>query len=201
MRPVSDAQSPYGHPGPPPPVPPYRPAPPPPTYSSPAPAADYRPAGPTAAPPYAAPYIAPKHPQYAAAVTYSAPPSRTLGIVALVLALVALVVSPLVAGIAAFRVGLGTGREVALLPAAAEWDWALLSPVRDWVLLGEIAFWAGTVLGTWALVQGIVAIARRRGRGLGIAAVVISVVALGAFVVGGWTALFVGLASGASIGA
>ncbi|HWI32377.1 MAG TPA: hypothetical protein VNT50_12910 [Microbacterium sp.] len=169
---MSDPQPPYGHPGSPPP-----------------------------AHPYAAPYVVPQHPQFAAAATYSAPPSRALGVVALVLALVTLVAAPLVAGIAAFRIGLGTGRDVALLPATAEWNWRVLSPVRDWVLLGEISFWVGTVLGTWALIQGIVAIAKRRGRGQGIAAVVIAVVALGAFVVVAWTALFLGLTSGASIGA
>ena len=41
---------------------------------------------------------------------------------------------------------------------------ALLSPVRDLVLWAEIGFWAGTVLGIWALIQGIVAIATRRGQ-------------------------------------
>ena len=51
---------------------------------------------------------------------------------------------------------------------------ALLSPVRTLVLWAEIGFWAGTVLGIWALIQGIVAIATRRGRGQGIAAVVIA---------------------------
>ncbi len=51
---------------------------------------------------------------------------------------------------------------------------ALLSPVRGLVLWAEIGFWAGTVLGLWALVQGIVAIATRRGRGQGIAAVIVA---------------------------
>ncbi|QOC29143.1 hypothetical protein IC744_01500 [Microbacterium hominis] len=51
---------------------------------------------------------------------------------------------------------------------------ALLSPVRGLVLWAEIGFWAGTVLGLWALVQGIVAITTRRGRGQGIAAVIVA---------------------------
>lgn len=177
---MSDAQPPRGHPGPPPPVPPYRPAAP-------------------ASAPYTAPYIHAQHPQYARAVTYSAPPSRTLGIVALVLALTALIVTPLVAAVAAFRIGVGTGAQLGSSTGTA-FDWSILSPVRDWALLGEIAFWAGTVLGTWALIQGIVAIVKRQGRGRGIAAVVIAVVAPAVFAFVAWISLVMGLASGPAIG-
>ncbi len=69
---------------------------------------------------------------------------------------------------------------------------ALLSPVRGLVLWAEIGFWAGTALGIWALAQGIVAIATKRGGGAGIAAVVLAAlgpvvfgVAVGAAVLGG----------------
>jgi hypothetical protein len=82
----------------------------------------------------------------------------------------------------------------------ADFDWSILTPVRDWVLMGEIAFWAGTAIGIWALVQGIVAIATRRGRGAGIAAVVIAAVGpliFGAVVQGFLTA---GFAAGSGIG-
>ena len=72
--------------------------------------------------------------------------------------------------------------------------------MRDQVLLGEIAFWLGTLLGTWALVQGMVALSRRRGRGYGIAAVVVAVLAPAVFAVVTWIALVAGLASGASLG-
>jgi len=186
---VSDPHPPYGHPGPPPPVPPYRPVAP----------ASTAPAAPSI-PPYAAPFLPAQHPQYAAAVTHDTPASRTLGIVALVLALTALVVTPVVAGIAAFRIGLGTGARWEA-SAGTAWDWSILSPVRDWALLGEIAFWVGTVLGTWALIQGMVAIAKRQGRGLGIAAVVVAVVAPGVFLFVAWFALVMGLASGSTTGA
>ena len=81
-----------------------------------------------------------------------------------------------------------------------DFDWSILTPVRDWVLLGEIAFWAGTVLGTWALVQGIVAIVKDRGRGWGIAAVVLAVIGPIAFAVGVQALLAAGFASGASVG-
>jgi hypothetical protein len=72
--------------------------------------------------------------------------------------------------------------------------------VREWVLLGEIAFWAGTVLGIWAIVQGIVAIAKRRGLGTGIAAVVVAVVGFFIFVTTVYGAGLAGIATGASAG-
>ena len=67
--------------------------------------------------------------------------------------------------IAAYNIGLGTGREIALRPMDIDFDWSMLTPVREWVLVGELAFWGGTVLGIWALVQGIIAIVKNRGRG------------------------------------
>ena len=126
--------------------------------------------------------------------------SGTLGVVALVAGILALVVAPIVAGIASYRIGLGVGREFALRPSAASFDWTLLSPVRDWVLLGEVSFWAGTALGVWAIVQGIVAIVKKRGRGAGIAAVVVAVLGPIAFgiVVNAW--ILGGVAAGSSLG-
>jgi hypothetical protein len=120
--------------------------------------------------------------------------------VALLLSLVATAGAGLVAAIASFNIGLGAGREVTSRPFDAGFDWSFLTPVRDWVLMGEIAFWAGTVLGIWALVQGIVAIATRRGRGAGIAAVVIA--AVGPFVFAAVVQGFLtaGLAAGTGIG-
>lgn len=103
-----------------------------------------------------------------------------LGLVALLLALAAAVVAPLVGAVAAFQVGAGSWSWSSYEPEpAAGWsDLSFLSPVREWVLLGEIAFWAGTVLGVWAVVQGIVAIVKRRGLGTGIAAIVVAVCGL-----------------------
>lgn len=129
-----------------------------------------------------------------------APRSSVLGFTALALALVATVGASLVAAIASFNIGLGAGREVASRPFTGEFDWAVLAPVRDWVLWGEVSFWVGTAIGVWALVQGIVAVVTARGRGAGIAAVVVAAlgpVAFGAVVQGFLTA---GLAAGTGIG-
>ncbi|MCP2637797.1 hypothetical protein K0817_014680 [Microbacterium sp. HD4P20] len=144
---------------------------------------------------------APGYPGAGGPYATSAPPrrSRTLGMIALVLALLAAVGASLFAALASFNVGLGTGRQIAMGALGADFDWSILTPVRDWVLMGEIAFWAGTVMGVWALVQGIVAIATHRGRGPGIAAVVIAAVGpaiFGAVVQGFLTA---GFAAGSGI--
>jgi hypothetical protein len=120
--------------------------------------------------------------------------------VALVLSLVALVGSCVAVSIATYRIGLGTGREIASRPMSAEFDWSILSPVRDWVLLGELAFWFGTALGVWALVQGIIAIVRDRGRGPGIGAVICAVAAPIAFAVVANVFLGLGFAAGSGIG-
>jgi hypothetical protein len=134
------------------------------------------------------------------------PPARRarrgagLGIAALVLAVLAAVGATVLGSIAGYGIGLGTGRSMALRPMDIDFDWSILTPVRDWVLLGEVAFWAGTALGTWALVQGIVAIVRDRGRGWGIAAVIVAVLGPIAFAIGVQTFLTAGFASGASVG-
>ncbi|MFC7789254.1 hypothetical protein ACU045_09760 [Microbacterium sp. MAHUQ-60] len=106
--------------------------------------------------------------------------SRTTGVVALVLALVAAVVVPIAAGLVAYRIGV-------LLPGSTRIgvgssftdDLSVLTPARAQVLWAEILFWTGTALGIAAMVLGIIATARRRGRGPGIAAIVLS--ALGPF--------------------
>ena len=66
-----------------------------------------------------------------------------LGIVAFVLAVLAAVGATIVGSIAGYNIGLGTGRSIALEPMDIDFDWSILTPVRDWVLLGEIAFWVG----------------------------------------------------------
>ncbi len=162
----------------PPPVPPPPPAPP---------------AGSTG---FAAPYAVPRHPQFGAALEAPAAPRRTLGLVAMCLGLAAALVPWIVAAVAAFQIGLGAGKGIAELPAQTQPDLSALSGVRDWVLLAEVAFWAGTALGVWALVQGIVAIVQRRGRAPGIVAIVAA--ALGAVLFA--VATVVGIAAGASAG-
>lgn len=152
---------------------------PPPGFASPAGSAPGFGYGATAAP---TPATASGYPPFGPA--YAAPRrSRVLGVVALVLALLAAVGASMLAALASFNIGLGTGREIAIRALDADFDWSILTPVRDWVLLGEVSFWAGTILGITALVLGIVAIVTRRGRGAGIAAVVVA--ALGPVVFGG----------------
>ena len=139
----------------------------------------------------------------AASPVYGSPPARRssmLGVVALVIALVATVGASISGAIASYRIGLGAGREITARTFDADFDWSILTPVRDWVLLGEVSFWAGTALGVWALVQGIVAIVTARGRGAGIAAVIVAAlgpIAFGAVVQGFLTA---GLAAGTGMG-
>ena len=119
--------------------------------------------------------------------------------VALIAGLGAAILAPIGAAVAAFNIGLGTGREIALQPMAIDFDWSVLSPVRDWVLLAEISFWVGTVLGIWAIVQGIVAIVTRRGRGAGIAAVVVGALGVLVFAVALQGFLTAGLAAGSGL--
>lgn len=128
------------------------------------------------------------------------PSGRGLGVVALIVALVATVGSALAVAAAAFGIGLGTGRETALRPIGADFEWAILTPVRDWVLLAEVSFWIGTVLGVWALVQGVIAIVKDRGRAVGIAAVAIAAAGPIVFflVLAGF--MEAGFAAGSSIG-
>ena len=109
----------------------------------------------------------------------SPPRRRPLGTLGLVLSILAAVVASAVGGFASFRIARGAGAEF-VARGGASVDWRLLSPVRDFVLLAEIAFWSGTALGIAALTVGIVATARNLGRGPGIAAIVIA--ALGPFV-------------------
>ncbi|WP_200947527.1 hypothetical protein [Microbacterium sp. Root166] len=127
----------------------------------------------------------------------AAPPAggRALGVVALILALLAVVGAAIAAAVAGFNAGLGTGDRMAMMPLEADFDLSYLSPVRGWVLLGEIAFWIGTVLGVWAIVQGIIAAVKRRGRGAGIAAIVVAAVGPIVFSVVLWSFLTAGIAS------
>jgi len=119
---------------------------------------------------------------------------RPLGTWALALSVVASVLASAVGGFAAFRSARGAAPGLATMSSAG-FDWRVLSPVRDLVLLGEVAFWSGTAIGLTALVLGIIAIMRRSGRGSGIAALVIS--ALGPGIFGGLTliAIVAGLAT------
>lgn len=147
--------------------------------------------------PFAAPYVAP------ATGTLLAPPSspkkrRPLGAFALVAGILSMVLSPAVAGFAAFRVGRGAGSQI-VAQGGQNLDLRVLSPVRDLVLVVEVAFWTGTVLGITALVVGIIATARDSGRPMGIVAIVMA--ALGPFVFAALVALALAAGAGAVSGA
>lgn len=103
------------------------------------------------------------------------PPSRRLGGIALVAALLAAVGAPIVAGILSLRIGMRVQLD-RVLDATGEIVWAALSPVRTEVLWVEILFWVATALGILAIVLGIIATARRRGRGLGVTAIILAVI-------------------------
>jgi hypothetical protein len=125
------------------------------------------------------------------------PRRRPLGAIALIFSILAAVVASGIAGFAAFRIARGAGAEY-VARGGQSFDWRLLSPVRDLVLLGEVAFWAGTVLGIAALVLGIVATVRGAGRGAGIAAIVLG--ALGPFVFAALVVLALGTGAAAVAG-
>lgn len=129
--------------------------------------------------------------------------SPRLGVVALVIALVAVVGGGMLSATTGFAAAADAmARAVVRSPSGLEnltGDelLALLSPVRGLVLWAEIGFWAATVLGVWALVQGIVAIATRRGRGAGIAAVILAAAGPVLFAVIVGSAVLAGMAAGA----
>lgn len=166
--------------------------PPPPPPPPPAPPAD--PA------PFAAPYAPPRHPQFGASLEAATAPRRALGVVAMCLGLAAALLPWIVVTVAAFQIGLGAGKGIAELPVQTQPDLSLLSGVRDWVLLAEVAFWAGTVLGVWALVQGIVAIVQQRGRTAGILAIVAAALGAVLYAVAAAGGITAGMSAGGTIG-
>lgn len=121
-----------------------------------------------------------------------------LGVVAFALGVIAAVVAPILGGISAYQVGYGLPSVMQQVDAATD-DLTFLSPVRDQVLLGEIGFWAGTLAGLAAIVLGIIAIATRRGRGWGITALIIGVIAPVIFFVVFSVTLGIGVGSGAAV--
>lgn len=133
------------------------------------------------------------------------PSSSRLGVIALTIALVAVVGATLLSAIAVFPASIGAmTRAITISPAGLEnlsndQLLALLSPYRTHVLWAEVGFWAGSVLGIWALAQGIVAIATRRGRGPAIAAVVLAALGPVLFAVVVGTAILTGISAGATV--
>ncbi|WP_345751053.1 hypothetical protein [Microbacterium rhizophilus] len=152
------------------------------------------PYGAPAGQPYGAPAAPYRQPQDTRFAPYlqapSRPESNALGRVALILALVAVIGASIVLAVTLAAIGAALGPQ--LQNVSDDAGLQFLSPVRDIVLVAEIAGWAGTALGLWALVQGIVAVAKRSGRGTGIAAIVIA--AVGPGIAAG--AAFVGVVAG-----
>lgn len=107
-------------------------------------------------------------------------PSKALGTIALIVAVCAVALASVLSATTSFAAATGAVAHAGLTSTRSlehlsdDQTLALLSPVRGLVLWAEIGFWAGTVLGVWALIQGIVAIASRRGRGQGIGAVIVA---------------------------
>lgn len=128
-------------------------------------------------------------------------PSTALGAIALIVAVCAIVVSSILSATTGFAAANGAVAHAALTsPSSLEnlsdtEALALLSPVRGLVLWAEIGFWTGTLLGIWALIQGIVAIATRRGRGQGIAAVIAAAAGPIVYAVAVTVALVAGIAA------
>ena len=141
---------------------------------------------------FPAPSAAPVAPAGAYAVADTTRPPGFLGLLALILALVAAVVTPIIVGINAFAIG-------RILPpgiSANSGDLSIFSPARDLVLWAELSFWTGAILGIAAIVIGIIAIRRKQGRGAGIAALVVAVLAAVIF----FLVLVVALGAGSAAG-
>ncbi|GAA5150401.1 hypothetical protein GCM10025768_15220 [Microbacterium pseudoresistens] len=204
---MSDLQQPSVPPVPPPGYAPPSPQAPAPSYPASYPAPTYAPApgyqatpSSQPAPTYQAPPGALQGPAagYAAPLPASAEPrGSTLGVIALVLAVIAGVGCTVLGGWASFEIGRGIVNANDL-SAFDESSLRFLSPVRDIVLWAEIAFWAGTIAGITGLVLGIIAAVKKRGRGAGIAAIVIAALGPILFVVLAVTLFGAGAASGAA---
>ncbi|WP_105565505.1 hypothetical protein [Microbacterium halophytorum] len=125
---------------------------------------------------YAAPYSAPVDPRFASI----ADPQRkrrtaAAARIALVLAIGALAIAAVPLWFAGRASGAAVGASGVL--DAGVWSWAVLAPARSAVIAAEVGFWLGTVLGLWALVQGIVAARRPVGRTAAVWAIVVAAAA------------------------
>jgi hypothetical protein len=131
----------------------------------------------------AAAYVSPApfeaQPYSAAGASYiAAPPVRSsrLGRIALIVAIVVFVLSitiSVIVGVGAIPFTEHSGRSFSFNLSANSTN----RTEAALAVLGLLQVAFGTGLGLWALVQGIVAIATRRGRAFGVAALVIAVLA------------------------
>jgi hypothetical protein len=118
--------------------------------------------------------------------------SSALGAVSLTLGLVALVLIPIIGAVLGAQIG-AAAPEFFVNASGGREDLAALAPARTQVLWAEIAFWIGAAVGITAIILGIMATAKRRGRGLGITGLVLAVV--------GPMAYFLAASIGAGFGA
>ena len=116
-------------------------------------------------------YSAPAGPYQAPAAPVSGSPA--LGVIAFVLSVIAGVVAPIIGGISGYQVGFGLPTVMSYVDSTTA-DLSVFSPVRDQILVGEIGFWTGTLAGITAIVLGIIAIAKRRGRVWGIVSLILA---------------------------
>lgn len=112
------------------------------------------------------------------------PKKKTVGVIAFVVGLAAVVVGIIggvllgqaFGGSEAFRESMRSGSSTTTDPSQFE---GLLTSSS--AVTGIAMFYLGTALGLWAVIQGVVAIATRRGRAWGVVAIVLAVVGLIAY--------------------
>ncbi|MFK4851620.1 hypothetical protein ACI3KT_08300 [Microbacterium sp. ZW T6_19] len=116
-----------------------------------------------------------------------------LGILSLILAGIAAIIIPIIAGVAGFEIGVRIPSGI----DTTDPDFlSALSPARTQVLWAEIAFWVGTALGIAAIVVGIIAIRKKQRRALGIVGMVLAVLGAAIF----WIVLVATLSAGMATG-
>jgi len=127
------------------------------------------------------------------------PSSRTLGLVALIVAAVVVLAASIGVAIAGYPLGEAAGHAFASTPVGQSVDPAWMSSLQGWVAVLEVAFWLGTLGGMWALIQGLIAVATNRGRAFGIAASVVAVAGPVIFTAAGTMTMLAGYATAAAM--
>ena len=130
-----------------------------------------------AAPSQESPFAATSHTP-SAAVFHNAPPAlpKTLGVVAFIAALVVLVFALVLSVVAGLAFAPLAGQ---MITDGGTIDQSAISAddpgVAAFGVLSMAFFVGGTLLGLWALVQGLIATIKKRGRGFGIVAMALAV--------------------------
>lgn len=136
-----------------------------------------QPPQPAAAPPQPSPFSATSHTP-SAAVFHNAPPAlpKTLGVVAFIAALVVLVFALVLSVVAGLAFAPLAGQ---MITDGGTIDQSAISAddpgVAAFGALSMAFFVGGTLLGLWALVQGLIATLKKRGRAFGIVAMALAV--------------------------